>query len=161
MMIDCREVPSDSGCGLVIAGERDEVLRAAVAHAVDVHGHADDADLRSGIEAALRPEPPSIGQPDGFMQIIEFRTRRIDEFDEQVRQWVEAIGDDRTGRWGITVADRDEPGRYLQIVSFDDYESAMRNSAHPATSALAERLAKLTDGDAAFRNLDVRTVRTF
>ena len=41
MTIDCRAVPSESGCSLTISGEEDEVLRAATAHAIDVHGHTD------------------------------------------------------------------------------------------------------------------------
>src|SRR5205807_1476507 len=55
MMIDCREMPSESGCTLALYGEEAELLRAAVAHAVDVHGHTDDAELRAGIRSALRP----------------------------------------------------------------------------------------------------------
>jgi hypothetical protein len=161
MMIDCRTVPSESGCGLVISGERPEVLRAAVAHAVDVHGHADDEELRAGIEGALRPEPAGLPAPGAFVQLIEFRTRRIEDFDEQVRQWVEAIGDARAARWAITGTDRDSVGRYVQVVAFDDHASAMANSANPATGEFAERIAKLCDGDAVFHNLDVRTVNAF
>lgn len=53
---DCREMPSESGCTLTIAGEEDEVLRAATAHAIDVHGHADGPDLRDGIRSILKDE---------------------------------------------------------------------------------------------------------
>jgi predicted small metal-binding protein len=161
MTIDCRTVPSESGCALVISGERDEVLRAAVAHAIDVHGHTDDEELRAGIEGALLPEPPGLPAPGAFVQLIEFRTRRIEDFDELTRQWSEAIGDARAARWGITGADRDSAGKYVQIVAFDDHASAMANSANPVTGEFAERLAKLCDGDAVFHNLDVRTLDAF
>ena len=53
---DCREMPSDSGCTLTIAGSEDEVIRAAVMHAVDVHGHTDGPDLRAGIVSILKDE---------------------------------------------------------------------------------------------------------
>ncbi|MCU1355381.1 MAG: hypothetical protein JWM89_799 [Acidimicrobiales bacterium] len=56
MVADCREMPSDSGCTLTIAGEEGEVLDAAVAHAVAVHGHADDGSLREMVRAELKPE---------------------------------------------------------------------------------------------------------
>ncbi len=53
---DCREMPSESGCTLTIAGEEDEVIRAAVMHAADVHGHADGPELREQIRAILTVE---------------------------------------------------------------------------------------------------------
>jgi predicted small metal-binding protein len=37
-MVDCRDTPSEKGCTLTISGEEDEVVRAAVLHAVDAHG---------------------------------------------------------------------------------------------------------------------------
>ena len=51
MMADCRRFPSESNCSLVIIGEEDEVIRAASEHAVSVHGHEDNPQLR----AELRP----------------------------------------------------------------------------------------------------------
>jgi hypothetical protein len=56
MVADCREFPSESGCTLTIAGEEDEVLDAATAHAVAVHGHDDGAELREMIRTTLKPE---------------------------------------------------------------------------------------------------------
>jgi len=53
---DCREMPSESGCTLTIAGEEDEVVRAAAMHAADVHGHADGPELREQIRSMLRDE---------------------------------------------------------------------------------------------------------
>ena len=53
---DCREMPSESGCTLTIAGEEDEVVRAAAMHAADVHGHADGPELREQIRSMLKPE---------------------------------------------------------------------------------------------------------
>jgi hypothetical protein len=160
IMIDCRAVPSESGCTLAISGERDEVLRAAVAHAVDVHGHQDDPELRAAIESGLR-EAAELPTPGSFVQLIEFSTRRIDEFEQTVARWTASIGGARTARWAMTGADRDQPDRFLQLVAFPDYAAAMANSDHPATGEFAGQLRKLCDGDATFHNLDVRSVTTF
>jgi predicted small metal-binding protein len=52
-MIDCRRVPNEIECTLTIAGQEDEVLDAAVAHAVAKHGHDDTPELRDMIRAGL------------------------------------------------------------------------------------------------------------
>ncbi|SEF08248.1 Protein of unknown function [Streptomyces sp. 2112.3] len=56
--IDCRDQPSEMNCTLVIAGEEEEVLRAATEHAVSVHGHQDSPELREQIRTALKDEVP-------------------------------------------------------------------------------------------------------
>jgi len=56
-MVDCREIPSEANCTLTIAGEEEEVVRAAVLHAVDVHGHRDTPEFRTEIRKSLKPEP--------------------------------------------------------------------------------------------------------
>jgi predicted small metal-binding protein len=62
-MIDCRELPSEKNCTLTIAGEEEEVVRAAVLHGVDVHGHKDTPDFRSEIRRSLKDErPPASGR---------------------------------------------------------------------------------------------------
>ncbi|QFG22680.1 DUF1059 domain-containing protein [Actinomadura sp. WMMB 499] len=53
---DCRDMPSESGCSLVISGEEDEVVRAAAEHAVSVHGHTDTPELRDEIRRGLKEE---------------------------------------------------------------------------------------------------------
>lgn len=53
---DCRDYPSESGCTLAIAGEEDEVVAAAVQHAVAVHGHEDGPELRSWLRENLKDE---------------------------------------------------------------------------------------------------------
>ena len=52
--IDCREFPSDSGCTLRIEGKEDEVLDAAVNHAVAKHGHPEGPELREEIRGLLK-----------------------------------------------------------------------------------------------------------
>ncbi len=53
-MVDCREMPSDTNCSLTIAGREDEVMKAAVEHAVSSHGHQDTPELRNGIRSMLK-----------------------------------------------------------------------------------------------------------
>lgn len=55
-LIDCREMPSESGCTLTISGEEEEVVRAAAMHAVDVHGHVDGPELREQLRSILKAE---------------------------------------------------------------------------------------------------------
>jgi plasmid stability protein len=162
MTIDCRSIPSESGCSLTISGEEDEVMRAATAHAVDVHGHADDEELRAGLRASLVPETPALALEDGaFVQVIEFRTTRLPEFQAIEDRWRDEIGSERTARWAITGADRNAPDRYLQIVGFPDHESAMANSKNPVTGRFAEQLGAVCEGEAVFHDLDVRRVQAF
>ncbi|HYS34327.1 MAG TPA: DUF1059 domain-containing protein [Pseudonocardiaceae bacterium] len=58
-MIDCRDQPSESNCTLTIAGEEDEVVRAAAEHAVSVHGHTDGPELREMLRTGLKDEVPA------------------------------------------------------------------------------------------------------
>jgi predicted small metal-binding protein len=53
---DCRDYPSESGCTLTIAGEEQEVIVAAAQHAAAVHGHEDNAELRSWLKDNLKDE---------------------------------------------------------------------------------------------------------
>lgn len=162
MMLDCSRIPSETGCTLVLRGDEEEVLRAGVAHAVDVHGHTDGEELRAFLRASLVPAEEYLLLAAGaFVQVIEFRTGRIEEFERVEDRWADEIGTDRTARWVVTGADRNEPGHYLQLVAFPDHPSAMANSKHAATSRFAEMLGGLCDAPAAFHDLDVRRVKVF
>jgi len=55
-MVDCRDQPSESNCTLTIAGEEEEVVRAAAEHAASVHGHVDNPELRDMIRGSLKDE---------------------------------------------------------------------------------------------------------
>jgi len=157
-MLDCREVPSDSDCSLTLTGEEDEVLRAGAAHAVDVHGHTDNEELRAGLRAALRDPAQSSSEPGAFLQLIEMKTRRVDDIVALDRQWEQAIGDARTTRWSIVTQDRDRADTYVVLVEFPNFEAAKANSDSPATADFATRMAKLCDQEPVFRNLDVREI---
>ncbi|MCX0245701.1 DUF1059 domain-containing protein [Streptomyces drozdowiczii] len=54
---DCRKYPSEMNCSLTIAGEEEEVVRAASEHAVSVHQHTDSPELREQVRATLEDEP--------------------------------------------------------------------------------------------------------
>ena len=55
---DCRDFPSENGCTLTIAGETDEVVAAAVQHAVSAHGHEDTPEVRAWVRENLKAEAP-------------------------------------------------------------------------------------------------------
>jgi len=52
--IDCRDYPSETGCTLRLEGGEDEVLNAAVQHAITVHGHTENPELREQIRSLLK-----------------------------------------------------------------------------------------------------------
>jgi predicted small metal-binding protein len=54
--IDCRNYPSDKNCTLKISGTEQEVLDAAVQHAVSAHGHSNRPELRNQIKSMLKDE---------------------------------------------------------------------------------------------------------
>ena len=158
--IDCRTVPNDVGCTLAISGEPGELVTAAAQHAVAVHGHADDPELREQLSGLLADEPVA-SQPGAFLQHIEFDTDRIAEWEAIVDRWAESIGTHRAVRWSILGTDRDRPGRYLAVVDFPGYTEAMANSGHPATETFLKELRSISSSEPHFRNLDVRSTRTY
>jgi predicted small metal-binding protein len=52
--IDCRDYPSENNCSLKISGTEEEVLDAAVQHAVSAHGHQNTPELRGQIRTMLK-----------------------------------------------------------------------------------------------------------
>jgi predicted small metal-binding protein len=54
--IDCRNYPSENNCSLKISGMEEEVLDAAVQHAVSAHGHRESAELRQELRSMLKDE---------------------------------------------------------------------------------------------------------
>jgi predicted small metal-binding protein len=53
--IDCRAVPSESKCSVTIAADTEqELMDAAVQHAVAVHGHQDTPEFRNQLRQAIR-----------------------------------------------------------------------------------------------------------
>jgi len=52
--IDCSDHPSESGCTLRLEGKEEEVLEAAVSHAITIHGHTNTPELREQIRGLLK-----------------------------------------------------------------------------------------------------------
>jgi hypothetical protein len=158
--LDCRTAPNDVGCTLAISGEPDELVAAAAQHAVTVHGHANAPELREQMRGLLADEH-GVSAPGAFVQLIEFDTDRIAEWDAIVGRWAEAIGAQRTVRWSVLGTDRDRPGHHVAMVEFPGYIEAMANSGRPATEAFGKELQAICDGEPRFRNLDVRSTQTY
>ncbi|HEX3830256.1 MAG TPA: DUF1059 domain-containing protein [Sporichthyaceae bacterium] len=158
-IIDCGAVPNERGCTLALTGEEEEVLVAAVAHAVAEHGHTDSAELRTALRAALTDVTVEVSEPGAFLQLIEFRTDRAAEWATITDRFVTALGDRRTTRWSIVAVDRDRPGTYLALVEFPDHAAAMANSDQPETAVWFKELQSICSGEPQFRNLDVTIVR--
>jgi len=55
--IDCREYPSEMNCTVFMSADsEDELLEAAVQHAVAVHGHTDNPELRETLRSMFKDE---------------------------------------------------------------------------------------------------------
>ncbi|KAI3590285.1 hypothetical protein D9X30_4717 [Cupriavidus sp. U2] len=57
--IDCRDYPSDTNCTVALSADtEDELLEAAVQHAVQVHQHQDTPELRSQLKTLFKEGAP-------------------------------------------------------------------------------------------------------
>lgn len=95
-----------------------------------------------------------------FVQIIEFRSSKIDEMRKVGEEWEKAAGEQGTARRVVLCADRDNPGHYVNVVFFDSFEEAMKNSELPLTQEMSQKMMALGDGPPTFYNLDVLDDRT-
>jgi predicted small metal-binding protein len=58
--IDCRQHPSETNCTIAISADNnDELVEAAAQHAVSVHKHADNEELRSWLRSAVKEGAPA------------------------------------------------------------------------------------------------------
>jgi len=90
-----------------------------------------------------------------FIQIIEMRTTKFDEIQKLSDEFFAATEGKRTVKQSFVTRDHNDPDRYLVIVFFDSYESAMENSNLPETAAFADKQTSLLDGAPTFFDLDV------
>ena len=57
---DCREHPSIMNCSIAISADsKEELLEAAVQHAVSVHEHADSPELREQLKKGIKEGTPA------------------------------------------------------------------------------------------------------
>ncbi|MDB5727735.1 MAG: hypothetical protein JWQ00_940 [Noviherbaspirillum sp.] len=62
--IDCREFPSEMNCSVAISADNDEeLMEAAVQHAVAVHKHDDTAELRQQLKQLFKEGSPPVERP--------------------------------------------------------------------------------------------------
>ena len=90
-----------------------------------------------------------------FIQIVEMRSRNIDELRSLYARWEQATEGTATLRRSILTQNRNDPHQVTIIAFFDSYEAAMQNSRLPETTALAGKAAALAEGPLAFHDLDV------
>jgi hypothetical protein len=90
-----------------------------------------------------------------FIQIMEYETTRPGEMDALLDEWIAATEGKRTAVHDVHTQDRDRPGRYVDIIEFPSYDSAMRNSQLPETQRISVKMRELCDSDVRFLNLDV------
>ena len=57
MFVDCREYPSEMNCTVAISADtKEELVDAAVQHAVAVHGHHDSPQLREELAKMIKTQ---------------------------------------------------------------------------------------------------------
>ncbi len=62
--IDCRAYPNDIGCTLALCADtEDELVDAAVAHAVAAHSHTDTAQFRALLRTLMKDGTPPLEAP--------------------------------------------------------------------------------------------------
>jgi predicted small metal-binding protein len=62
--LDCREFPSDMNCSVAIAADSEnELLEAAVQHAVAVHQHEDTPEFRQQLKQLFKEGTPPLERP--------------------------------------------------------------------------------------------------
>ena len=92
----------------------------------------------------------------GFVQIIQWKTSKIDEVQKLNEEY-------RAGRAGSSggpsrvqvLADKDNAGTYYTVAEFSSAEAAAANSARSDTSEFAAKMAQLCDGPPTFHNSEV------
>jgi predicted small metal-binding protein len=57
MSVDCRDYPSEKNCTVAISADtKKELVDAAAQHAVAVHGHHDNAELREQLAKMIKTQ---------------------------------------------------------------------------------------------------------
>ncbi|WP_326808640.1 ester cyclase [Streptomyces sp. NBC_01186] len=90
-----------------------------------------------------------------FMQVIDCKTRRIDELNRLMDTWVEATRGKRTATHSIVGRDRADSTHVVEIVEFPSHEEAVKNSHLPETDRIFREMVDLCEGEPSFTDLDV------
>jgi len=90
-----------------------------------------------------------------FVQIIEYETTRPAEMEAVFNEWLTATEGKRTASRELHTQDKDNPGRFMDIVEFPSYEAAMVNNDLPATQRVAAQFQQLCTSEPHFHDLQV------
>lgn len=62
--IDCREFPSEMNCSVAMSADSEqELMDAAVQHAITVHGHQDTPEFRAQLRQCMHTGTPPLERP--------------------------------------------------------------------------------------------------
>jgi predicted small metal-binding protein len=147
VFVDCRQIPSESNCTLTIAGEEAEVLRAAVAHAIDVHGHKEDEALREGIRGAMAPENKNYVEGYGTTMTAKLRKGvTIDQFADILENWEKTR--QVPGFVGAQLSVSDDGATVVNTAVFTDRDAYMRLADDPVQDKWYQStIAPMLDGE--------------
>lgn len=90
-----------------------------------------------------------------FVQVIDYETSNRDAVDRVHDEWKKATAGKRNAKRVLRGKYHDDPNRFCDIVFFDSYEDAMRNSDLPETQEFAKKLQSAVDGEPQYWNLDI------
>lgn len=90
-----------------------------------------------------------------FIQIIEFPAENTDAIKALGEEWETTTAGKGTARRAVLARDRNDASRHFNIVFFDSYEEAMKNSELPETQAMAEKMQSVASGPPTFYDLDI------
>ncbi|MFI9309838.1 ester cyclase [Streptomyces triculaminicus] len=90
-----------------------------------------------------------------FVQVIDCKTRRYDDMNRLMDDWVAATEGKRTATHSIVGRDHTDSEHFVEIIEFPSYAKAMENSNLPETNRIFEEMVSLCDGMPTFTDLDV------
>lgn len=96
-----------------------------------------------------------------FIQIINFKSDRIDEIEQMRGDWINRSAGDRSAIELHIGQNRDVENAFTAVVLFPSYEEAMENSSLPATQEFAAKMTKLCLEPPQYVNLDVIEAESF
>src|SRR5437870_5475308 len=91
-----------------------------------------------------------------YVMIVHFQTSKHDEMRNVIKEWEAAKDvDDHAAERVVMCKDRDNPGRYFNIVFCRSYEEYQDHAELPKTTEFGQRLFSLADGPPTFLHLDI------
>jgi hypothetical protein len=90
-----------------------------------------------------------------FVQLMEYQTKNPQDVQRLHEEWKQVTQGKRNARRLMLTQHHGEPDRFCELVFFDSYEDAMRNSELPETKEFAHKIQGAVDGDITYFDLDV------